>query len=185
MRILSLLSIALITLACSRKSTETGYEIFPDMVHSVAYEAYSENPLTADKQTMMTPPAHTIARGKMPYHLKKGDADAIVAGETLVNPYKATKKNLARGKVVYENYCLACHGVTGDGDGPLIPKFPNPPSFHTKRLKKYPDGRIYHILVRGSGDMASHGEQIDRDDRWYLVHYINELQGDLKGKSNE
>jgi len=31
--------------------------------------------------------------------------------------FASGERNLARGKKVYEKYCLACHGVQGRGDG--------------------------------------------------------------------
>ncbi len=162
--------------SCSRSRTETGYEVFPDMIHPVPYEAFSESKLTADGKAMLLPPANTIARGRMPDPYGPGTEEAKRAGRELKNPFKVTKKSLERGKIVYDQYCLVCHGAEGQGDGPIIPKLPNPPSLTGKRLKKYEDGRMYHIIAFGSGDMPSHAEQIDRDDRWFLVHYIREIQ---------
>jgi mono/diheme cytochrome c family protein len=168
--------IIFLIISCSRKNTEKGFEIFPDMVHSVAYEAYSENEVTRDGKTMQLPPVNTIARGKMPFPYGKGKEEAIRAGLELSTPYRETQKTLNRGRETYGNYCQLCHGVTGKGDGPMIPKFPNPPSFTSRRLKTYSPGRLYHIITLGSGDMPSHGEQISRKDRWHLVQYIKYMQ---------
>lgn len=164
------------TTSCSRKSNETGYEIFPDMVHSAAYEAFSENTVTPDGKTMMLPPKNTIARGRMPFPYAKGSDEAKRAGRELVNPFPETAATLARGREVYTNYCMVCHGPKGKGDGPIIPKFPNPPSFTSKRLRKYPIGRVFHIINLGSGDMPSHMEQIDYKDRWFLAQYVKHMQ---------
>lgn len=180
MKKILLINFLFVVISCSRNPRETGVEVLPDMVYSVAYEAYSENTLTKDGKTMMLPPKGSIARGKMPYPYPKGDAGAELASIELSNPLEVTKQSIARGKEVFENYCLVCHGETGEGDGPIIPKFPNPPSFYTKRLRQYSDGRIYHIIMVGSGDMPSHGEQIDELDRWRLIHYIKDMQGRKK-----
>lgn len=175
----SLLLLLLVgTFSCSRSSDQTGIEIFPDMVHSVAYEAFSENPVTKDGNTMMYAPKGSIARGIKPFHYGVGEKEAIRAGGELKNPLAPTKFTLNRGKELYNNYCLVCHGDAGKGDGPLIPKFPNPPSFTSKTLKAYEDGRLFHIIVRGAGDMPSHSAQIiSEKDRWSLVLYIRKLQG--------
>lgn len=161
---------------CSRDKKQPGYEIFPDMVHSVAFEAFSENPLTKDGKTMMLPPERSIARGYMPFSYGKGDEEAERAGRELKNPLLASDKVLARGKHGYDNYCLICHGPEGQGDGPLIPKFPNPPSLTNKGIKAYADGRLYHVITKGYGDMPSHEVQLRDKDRWAVVHYIRYIQ---------
>lgn len=167
---------------CTRSSSDKGIEIFPDMVHAVPYEAFSASDITANGQSMQQEVPNTIARGRMPFTYGKGESEAKRAGRELKSPYKQTAKTLERGREVYTNYCLVCHGPKGKGDGPLIPKFPNPPSLTSKRLRKYKDGRIFHIITRGSGDMQSHGSQIDYKDRWFLVQYVNWIQETYKKK---
>lgn len=175
-KITLLIGTCLLFISCQQDPKQKGYEIFPDMVHSVALEAYSENPLTPDGKTMMLPAKGSVARGHMPYKYTGSPADAQRAGLELMNPTKNTERNLARGKLMYENYCLVCHGETGQGDGPLIPKFPNPPSFTSKTFRTYPDGRIFNAISAGFGDMPSHSNQIYEEDRWFIVNYIHELQ---------
>ena len=119
--------------SCTRGPKDTGYEFMPNMVYSVAYEAYSENPVTKDGKTMLMPPKNSISRGNMPFHYEKGEKEAIRAGKELRNPYQTTKESLVRGKHLYDNYCLVCHGARGKGDGPLIPKFPSPPGVVLKK----------------------------------------------------
>lgn len=167
---------------CVKEPGEMGYEILPDMVHPVPYEAYSANDIFPDGKTMQLPPKHSIARGKMPFDYGPGDLEAKRAGLELSNPFEKTKNNLERGKHIYSIYCLVCHGVEGQGDGPLIPKFPNPPALTSKRILAYPDGRLFHIISRGSGDMSSHAEQIETNDRWYLIQYLRDLQENFKKK---
>lgn len=166
----------LLHFGCQKDPKSPGHEIFPDMVHAVPYEAYSENSLTPDGKTMMMPVEGTVHRGYHPYKLSKTPEDAVIAGQTLINPLRIDAKNLERGQSLYENFCLVCHGVTGKGDGPLIPKFPNPPSFTAKSFLSYPDGRIYHAITVGFGDMPGHAGQINENDRWMIVNYVRELQ---------
>lgn len=168
--------------SCSRSPDETGFEIFPDMVHSVAVEAYSEDALKAGTTSMRNPVEGTVARGHSLFEYGKGESEAERAGRELTNPYPVTAQTLALGQRAYENFCLVCHGAQGLGDGPLIPKFPNPPSLTSKTLKTYADGRFYHVIMRGSGDMAEHASQIAPEERWYIVHYIKKLQGRIELK---
>ena len=179
------LTTLLILVSCSAGGDRTGYEIFPDMIHAVPLEAFSEDWSEGKRKGMMLPPENAIARGKMPLDFKEGNIEAERAGLELENPYEETKLTLARGKEVYTNYCLVCHGIKGKGDGPIVPKFPEPPSLTSRRLKKYPIGRIFHVITFGTGDMASHKEQITEEDRWYLSQYVKSLQKKKRRKKKK
>lgn len=166
--------------ACARDPKQPGYEIklLTDMVRPVPYEAFQKADAFAEGQTLLTPPKGTVPRGFEPFLYGKGVEEAERAGRELVNPVPVNEQTLARGKVAFEIFCMECHGATGQGDGPLIPKFPNPPSFTAKRLMDYPDGRIYHIISRGGsgGIMPGHATQIAADDRWKIINYVRSIQ---------
>ena len=80
-----------------------------------------------------------------------------------------------KGEAVYKAHCVGCHGFQGKGDGPLIPKFPNPPSLTAKSIRKYSAGRIFHTITVGFGDMPGHAGQIYEKDRWHIVNYIKKV----------
>lgn len=163
--------------SCSKNPEDRGITVFDDMVHSPAYEAYSENELTPDKRTMMDPVKGTIARGKMPYLYTKSEEDAIRAGQELQDPTDESDKTLSRGEYLYGAYCGACHGATGEGDGPVISKkFPAPPSLKSKRVKEFSKGRIFHVITVGFGDMPGHAAQMTIQDRWFLSQYVKKMQ---------
>lgn len=162
------ITIGLFSISCTKNPSEKGIEIFPDMVHSVAYEAYAHQMLEA--------PKGSISLNYKPFHFGNSPAEAERAGKELINPIEKTPASIARGRVLYTNTCQVCHGDTGKGDGPLIPKFPNPPSFTSQAIKKYADGRIYHVIVKGFGMMPSHAAQLNDEDRWNVVNFIRELQ---------
>ena len=146
------------------------------MVHSVAFQAYSENQITPDSKTLLPAVAGTIARGMEPYPYGDTDAERIRADRELTNTVTLDSKSLARGKRVYEHQCQVCHGPQGKGDGSIIPKFPNPPSFSTKRVLSLGDGAIFHVITTGSGLMPPHALQVLPRDRWCLVHYVKKLR---------
>ena len=55
-----------------------------------------------------------------------------------------------RGKVVYEQYCSQCHGVTGKGDGPAAPGLNPKPAVHTKiPFEKLPMEYLYNVVYYG------------------------------------
>lgn len=178
MKMLGYLLLAVLSVACTENSTEDrGIVYMPDMVTPVPYEAYSANELMKDKQTMQMPVSGTIARGKKPHHYSKSEADSIKAGAELVDPYTESSATIERGKEVFTNYCAACHGESGEGDGPVIAKkFPAPPSLKIAKIKEYSKGRIFHVITMGFGDMPSHSNQLTIEDRWYVTHYIKQMQ---------
>lgn len=169
--------ILLLVLACSKGPEDRGVTIFPDMVDSVAYEAYSENDLLPDGRSMLMPVKGSIARGKMPHPYSNSEEDAIKAGVELIDPYPETPFSLARGQHLYQSFCVVCHGVGGDGDGPVISKkFPAPPALKSSKIKEYSKGRIYHVISVGFGDMPAHEGQISIKDRWYISQYLKQFQ---------
>lgn len=172
--VLAVLVISIST--CDRNKKMPGYDILPDMAQPVPYESFAKNPVTPDGKTLQAPPDGTIPRGFLPYHYGTTPDEAERAGRELTAAFPASPEVLARGKIVYETFCLVCHGPEGKGDGPLIPKFPNPPSFTSREIANYPEGRIYHTVTIGFGLMSSYASQISPEDRWKLVRYVQTLQ---------
>lgn len=158
--------------------SQRGYEYMPDMVRDPAYKAFAPNPATRDGLTLQRPVAGTIPRGYLPFHYRPGDEEAARAGRELVNPHRAVPETLAKGKALYETYCLVCHGEQGKGDGPISGKIPAPPSYTSERVLAFPPGRIFHVITLGSGKMPSYSVQLSPDERWEIVSYVrSSLQG--------
>jgi hypothetical protein len=171
-------------ISCHRDNNNPGYVYLPDMDVSRAYDTYSENPVFEDGKTLQIPVEGTIARGKIPYPYIKDDNDLIKAGKTIFNPLEYTAENKEKGEILFNRFCIHCHGEKGDGQGYLFTsgKFPYPPANLTQeKTINRPDGEIYHIVTVGLGIMGAHGSQIRPDDRWKIIMYVrNELQDTLK-----
>jgi mono/diheme cytochrome c family protein len=148
----------------------------PDMAYSPAYGSFAPNPATRDGKTLQAPVAGTIPRGFPPFRYGATPEEAARAGVELTNPLPATAETLDRGRRLYETFCFVCHGPEGKGDGPLVPKIPNPPSYTSARVKEMPAGRLYHVITRGSGRMTSYAVSITPEDRWRIVHHVQSLQ---------
>jgi mono/diheme cytochrome c family protein len=119
----------------------------------------------------------TIARGYHPFHYGKGDAEGERAGRELTDPYHPDELTLAKGKMLYEIYCLVCHGEKGKGDGPIATKIPPPASYKSDRVMGFLPGRLYQVITMGSNKMPSYAAQLPPDDRWLIITYIRaELQ---------
>ena len=131
---------------------------------------------------MRNPVEGTIARGFIPYQFK-GQPD--LAGEKLINPVPISKESLKLGQKKYDIYCSPCHGYHGEGDSRLRGQFPNPPSLHSDKARKWSDGRIFAVLTDGQNIMPSYTSQLTVDERWAVINYVRALQRALNAKESD
>jgi mono/diheme cytochrome c family protein len=161
----------------NRNTAARNLEWPTQMQYSPAYLSQTANPVLPNGMTDQPPVPGTIPRGYQPFHYGSGAEEALRAGNAIKNPFEPTEENLARGQQVFSNYCAVCHGATGAGDGPLIPKYPNPPAYNTEKSKALADGNMFHVITLGRNNMPSHAAQVSSDDRWKVILYIRKLQG--------
>ena len=57
----------------------------------------------------------------------------------------------AKGKEKYQEFCAACHGASGKGDGPAAPALPTKPRDHTDvaYMDKLTDEQVFNIIKNG------------------------------------
>ncbi|MCA1760387.1 MAG: cytochrome c, partial [Bacteroidales bacterium] len=139
--------------------------------------------------TMVGPVEGTVAVHEHAFGFVKTPEDELKAA-TLENPL-ASDFDMDRAKLMYDRFCLVCHGDNGDGQGLLFTsgKYPIPPaSYKAERAMQKTDGQLFHNIRVGYGVMGAHGPQISVDDTWQLVNYIRHLQVTAtpeNGKTNE
>jgi len=167
---------AALAVAASRNPGNRALEYMPDMAYSVPYDSFAPNPATRDGKTLQVPVAGTVSRGSHPFRYAASPDDAARAGRELRNPIAATDDTLAAGRAVYETFCFVCHGERGRGDGPLVPRIPTPPSYTSDRVRGMSPGQIFHVISRGSGRMPSYAAQIEYEQRWLVVLYVDALR---------
>ncbi len=178
-RAICLLIFSVLLDGCDRNRNTPGWDYFPDMFYSTAYETFTKNPNFEDGITMRVPPAGTVPRDFTPFNYTIDPESRVRAGVELINPVSPAKETLARGKSVYKTFCIGCHGVNGAGDGQLFTSglYPLKPRLLTGRVAdNLRDGEIFHTITLGFGSMGAHGSQIRTEDRWALVLYIRTLQ---------
>lgn len=171
--------------ACNSGDTRRnpGKTYVPDMTYSVAYDAYTHNPVTRDSLTSQKPVDGTIARGHaLPDHLTEADTNAYSA---LQSPYTFNEAQLNEGKRLFNIYCGICHGSALDGNGPLYAsgKFASMPA-NLKSGAQYltmPAGKMYHAIVYGKNMMGSYASQLDVHQRWAVIAYIKKVQSENGG----
>jgi mono/diheme cytochrome c family protein len=166
---------------------QVSVEWFPQMKRQLAVQAF-ESPNTAGSSQLaaFSPPDGTVPVGWA--DIVEPAALALEAQEALVNPRKATIDSLDNGKAIFDVTCKTCHGATGGGDGTIaapngpiagvLPIGPGPMGFSL--ATGLTDGHIYTTISLGRGRMPSY-KRIAPADRWDVVNYIRDLNGQLGG----
>ena len=152
-------------------------EYMPNMAYGPRLAAQHEDPMNPGYSINRNPVPGTVPRGFLPFRYQRTAEDATRAGQELLDPAPGTPERRARGKVLYETFCLVCHGQNGEGDGPLVPRIPNPPSYSSERVRAFPPGQVYHVITLGTGRMPGYASQISPEQRWLIVGYVQILQG--------
>lgn len=156
--------------ACGKNEKKPPLDYMPDMYDSYAVKAQHIGP---HGEGMRVPPEGTMpVNAPEPYRYAN---DAAGAGNNK-NPLPRTKRVLLHGQKMYNNTCIVCHGARGEGDGPVVPKFPAPPTLHSEKVRNWADGNLYHVITMGQNLMGSYATQLSPKDRWAVVHYIRALQ---------
>jgi mono/diheme cytochrome c family protein len=117
--------------------------------------------------------------GSVPVTGREDSLDLLLDLKNVVDPVRADSASLARGRLVYEQYCIVCHGPAGHGDGTVVAKFVPPPDLTADPTKQRSDGYLYAMIRQGRGIMPRYGDKVRGADRWSVVNYVRQLQGAL------
>ncbi|WP_243369936.1 cbb3-type cytochrome c oxidase subunit II [Geotalea sp. SG265] len=95
------------------------------------------------------------------------------------NPYPATQAALLRGKRIYQEFCVNCHGPIGDGKGPAAAwVYPPPLNFTTLRrhleANRYIGGIFYYQIMNGitGTGMPYFKKHLESEKIWDLANYL-------------
>jgi mono/diheme cytochrome c family protein len=121
-----------------------------------------------------------------------------------LNPASADSKQVGRGRALYLEYCVSCHGVTGEGDGPVASSLITPPAnlrrlaerfgnpLPEEQVARYIDGRA-EVKAHGPRDMPVWGrrfyyksggnERRVRQSIAELVAYLQSIQSPIRQAS--
>ena len=115
--------------------------------------------------------------GSVPTTGREDSLDLLLELKDVVNPMPVTWESQRRGKQVFEQYCIVCHGPAGRGDGTVVSKFVPPPDLTLEPSKQRADGYLYAMIRQGRGIMPRYGDKVRGPDRWAVVNYLRQLQG--------
>ncbi|MBR7618743.1 cytochrome c/FTR1 family iron permease [Phenylobacterium sp. 20VBR1] len=99
--------------------------------------------------------------------------DLLAAYPTPLAPNRAP--DLARGAALYAENCAACHGATGNADGPNAKSLdPSPIAFaDVDRARQRSVFGLYQVIQQGlDGTAMASYAQLSSDDRWDLAFYV-------------
>ncbi len=102
----------------------------------------------------------------------------LINGQVASEPIPATADSLQRGKVLFGETCVPCHGATGQGNGLTAKFFPNtkPADLTSAPIQSLGDNDIFLVLTQGFGVMPSMAENLDSQDRWDVINYVRTLK---------
>jgi mono/diheme cytochrome c family protein len=95
------------------------------------------------------------------------------------NPYPASNGAITRGKRIYQDFCVGCHGVIGDGNGPAA-QFVTPPPLNFTTLRrhlvegKYIGGIFYYQVMNGitGTGMPYFKKHLESEKIWDVSNYL-------------
>jgi len=103
----------------------------------------------------------------------------IVGTALAATPPARTPKLMELGKQVYEAGCAACHGVNGDGQGPVAFAVKPPPRNFRKDPFKAGDSvpQIFATITNGLPNTRMVGyPHLTEEERWAMAYYVKSFR---------
>lgn len=99
------------------------------------------------------------------------------AAAGIESPVEHTGATVAAGRATYAEFCAACHGVRGRGDGPAAAGLHPPPADLLLHVSQHTEGELYYYIARGipGTAMPAWRSILSETERWQLVHYLHAL----------
>ena len=185
--ILALLAITpfvFIARARSRTATKPRLHLLLDMDAQDKFMSQQTNSLYVDGRSMRLPVANTLAVEDV--------RDSVLATGKMDNewitvlPVAVTDELMHRGQQRYNVYCAPCHGLSGQGNGPIAQRADQlaetesttwipPTPYHSDTVRQRPLGHLFNTISNGIRTMPSYRAQIVVEDRWAIVAYLQAL----------
>jgi cytochrome c oxidase cbb3-type subunit II len=142
-----------------------------------AYKGFqgAKKPIVEANEKGLKPPSSQLEEAP---NLSQIDRSYWMAG----NPLPVTEGNLLRGKEVFLQRCVGCHGLKGDGKGPGASFLSPPPADFTDKDDACcggdtGPGDFYYRILRGwtGTAMENFGDRLSVDDIWRVVLFLKTI----------
>jgi mono/diheme cytochrome c family protein len=103
------------------------------------------------------------------------------------NPVLPDKKSIEQGKIVFYQYCFACHGIEGRGNGPQAEYLGRPVADLTDaNVKKESNGTLFWKITEGNmpRPMPMFRSFLNKENIWDVINYIRTLPVEDKQKNS-
>ncbi|UCF92726.1 MAG: cbb3-type cytochrome c oxidase subunit II [Desulfobacterales bacterium] len=111
-----------------------------------------------------------------PVYNVKWLAEHVPAGwRHIPNPYPTTAAGLMRGRRVYADFCIGCHGPIGDGMGDAQPWiYPPPLNFTILKDRQISGGILYYQIMNGitGTAMPYFKRELESQKIWEVGNYV-------------
>jgi mono/diheme cytochrome c family protein len=176
-----LIPVCLVTLCACRStvSEKPPVHLNQNMDFQERFDPQEANDFFADGRSMRRPVPGTVPRGFLREDVRFYEGISETGEPVRTAPIEITMEVLKRGQRQYNIYCAVCHGVAGDGLGPIMTGkfgYVPAPTYHSDALRAETDGYFYGAITNGIRTMPSYAQQVAVADRWAIVAYIRALQ---------
>jgi mono/diheme cytochrome c family protein len=190
---ITVITAAVVLAGCGAGGDNPGRIYMPDMAYSRAIESYAplDTSFTSDPNRLgkeifynAKPVAGTMRMGEVePFAAPLEDSvgELYTISNATKNPMgPLTTKDSLEAARLFNIYCGVCHGEKAGNNGPVAAKVGGVKSI-VSASPKYSDGRIFHVINYGQGNMGSYASQLSREQRWRIIQYIRTLEEKPEG----
>ena len=178
----------------------TPLEVFPDMDRQAKYKSQTQNDFYGDKKADRLPVPGTAVRGtaleinnvfsekptfsNLAFRTGKIDEDSDSWVSKIPDEAQIDMSLMRLGKERYDIHCAICHGTYGNGNGVMkeflgvAPRNLSDPELtnYLEPAGRIPDGKIFHTISMGAGNMLGLKDKLSPKERWAIVLYVRTLQ---------
>ena len=121
------------------------------------------------EKSELLPPPHSIPTEKL----------TELPADNENNPLENTPENFNKGKVYYSYYCVFCHGIDLDGNGPVGKSYiPKPADLRIDKIKNEPDGQMVKNMLTGIGHTPVLERVVPYKFWWYIALYVKNYKSE-------
>jgi copper transport protein len=98
------------------------------------------------------------------------------------NPIEASEESIARGRMLFQQNCIVCHGPEGRGDGPQAESLNPAPADIRQHLPYHTDPQFFNFVAQGIAGTAmpawgsNNDGPLSDDDIWNVINYMRTFQ---------